>query len=405
MLPAPGRLVHVSESPRQAAYQGDPGHCATIGRVATLTDAARAHFRRVYGVAAGAVTYAPGRVNLIGDHTDYNEGFVLPMAIGQGVAVAFAPRTDLRVRVYAAAFDAVHEFGIETLAPGLPARWPTYVEAVVWSLQQHAVAVSGLDLAVDGDLPIGAGLASSAALEIAVARAVCASAGVAWDPLPMARAAQRAETEYVGVPCGIMDQLAAAEGRIGQALLVDCRSLDRHAVSLPAGAAVVVIDSGVARALASSAYRDRRRECERAVEAIRTFAPQVRALRDVDVRLLAEADGRLDPTLARRVRHVVDENRRPAAMAHALASADLAAAGQLMNESHRSLRDLYEVSCAELDAVVDAVRRHPACYGARMTGAGFGGCVVALVDARQAREVVSALPQRAWIVAGVDQRT
>ena len=372
--------------------------------MSTLTDTTRAHFHRVFGWAASNVTHAPGRVNLIGDHTDYNEGFVLPMAIGLGVTVAFSPRNDGCVRVYAAAFDAVHEFGIETLAPVPQAHWPTYVEAVVWSLRQRAVAVRGLDLAIDGDLPIGAGLSSSAALEIAVARAVCATAGIAWDPMAMARAAQRAEVEYVGVPCGIMDQLTAAEGRIGQALLVDCRSLDRHVVPLPPDAAVVVIDSGLARTLASSAYRDRRRECDLAVDTIRTIAPGVRALRDVDAQLLADAAPRLDAAVARRARHVVEENTRPAALAHAFASADLATAGQLMNESHRSLRDLYEVSCPELDAVVDAVRQHPACYGARMTGAGFGGCVVALVDAHEAPIVVRGLPQRAWIVASGDQR-
>ena len=389
---------------RSLVHESAGAAAVAIADVATLTDAARSHFARIFGASGCEITRASGRVNLIGDHTDYNEGFVLPMALPLGVAVAFTRREDDRVRAYAASYDALREFSNDALTPPAETHWSTYVEAVAWALRASGVVVGGLDMAIVGDLPIGAGLASSAALEVAVARAMCAAASVAWDPPRMARVAQQAESEYVGVPCGIMDQISAAEDRIGHALLVDCRSLDRHAVALPANAAVVIMDSGVARSLARSAYAERRRECQRAVDVIRTMAPEVRALRDVDARLLAHAEARLDPVVARRAWHVIEENARPQAMARALEAGDLEAAGRLMDDSHRSLRDLYEVSCAELDALVAAARRHPACYGARMTGAGFGGCAVALVNAYHAEDFVSRLPQRAWICAGIDQR-
>jgi galactokinase len=242
----------------------------------------------------------------------------------------------------------------------------------------------GADLAVAGDVPIGAGLSSSAALEVAVARALCAAADLPWDAVEMARICQRAENAYVGINCGVMDQFAASASARDHALLLDCRSLKTEAVPLPAGAVVVVMDTGVRRSLARSAYNDRRRSCEEAVAALRGALPDVRSLRDVTPALLEAERGHLEPVAFKRAAHVVVENFRPVQMAAALRTGDLAAAGRLMNESHASLRDLYEVSCAELDAMVEIAQAQPGCLGARMTGAGFGGCAVALVETARA---------------------
>jgi galactokinase len=250
----------------------------------------------------------------------------------------------------------------------------------MWALGGAGMRVAGIDLAIASDLPIAAGLSSSAAIEMAVARAACAAFGLAWDPAAMARLGQRAENEYVGVSCGIMDQFASAASVEGHALLVDCRSLDTRAVAIPPDASIVVMDTGVRRALAASEYNERRAACERAVDAVRAFAPGVRALRDVDEAMLARARASMDAEAYRRARHVVAEIQRPLAMAEALQAHDLPRAGRLMDESHASLRDLYDVSSPELDAMAAEARRQPACFGARLTGAGFGGCAVALVE-------------------------
>jgi galactokinase len=234
---------------------------------------------------------------------------------------------------------------------------------------------------VDGDVPLGAGLSSSAALEMATARALCAAGEIAWEPVRMARLGQRAENQFVGMNCGIMDQFASAVSEEGTALLLDCRSLETRAVPVPEDAAVVVMDTGARRALAGSAYNDRRAACERVVAHLRALDPSVRALRDVTPALLERGRAGLDPIDYRRAGHVVPESRRPVEMAKAFETGDLAAAGRLMNDSHFSLRDLYEVSCEELDLITEIARRQTACFGARMTGAGFGGCAVALVRA------------------------
>jgi galactokinase len=242
----------------------------------------------------------------------------------------------------------------------------------------EGIRLRGADLAITTDLPTGAGLSSSAALEIGVARALAAVSGAEWNPIQAARLAQRAEHAFAGVACGIMDQLAVAATQPGTALLIDCRSLDTMAVPVPVAARIVIFDTGVRRALAGSAYNDRREACARAVERIRTLDPNVRALRDVSPELLERARELFDPIDCRRAQHVVHENARPHALAAAFADGKLRAAGQLFNESHASLRDLYEVSCLELDVVVELANAEVECVGARMTGAGFGGCAIAL---------------------------
>ena len=342
----------------------------------------RAHFAAAYGAAAEpCVAVAPGRVNLIGEHTDYNDGWVLPMAIDRCAGVAGAPRADRRLRVHSVVFGETREVGLDELRPPGGGQWLSYVAGVAWAMGAAGLDLTGADLVLDGDVPLGSGLSSSAAVEMAVARLLCALSEIPWDPLRMAQLGQRVEGEFVGVKGGMMDQYTAVFGREGHALLLDCRTLEAEAVPLPDSAAIVVMDTGAPRSLAASAYNERSRSCRLAVEAIRSLDPEVRALRDVDETLLERARGRMGEVEHRRARHVIAESRRPPAMAEALRRGDLAAAGRLMDASHASLRALYEVSSAELDLVTELARRHPACHGARLTGAGFGGCAIALVDA------------------------
>jgi galactokinase len=336
-----------------------------------------AAFHQAYGYPPQGLFRAPGRVNLIGEHTDYNDGFVLPMAIDRAVWVAAAPRRDRQVRILALSLgdDALASFALDGLAPDPQARWTNYVRGVLAMLEQAGHRLSGLDLTYDGDVPIGAGLSSSAAVEVAVATAADRLFDLGLPGLPLARLAQQAEHAFAGTRCGLMDQLISAEGRAGHALLIDCRTFEWQVVPLPAGRTVVVCDTGKRRGLAGSAYNRRRTQCE---EAARRLG--VPALRDLDVAAFEARARALPALLRRRARHVVRENNRTLAAAGALRRGDAAGFGRLMNESHASLRDLYEVSCEELDLMAALAQSQPGCYGARMTGAGFGGCVVALVD-------------------------
>jgi galactokinase len=349
-----------------------------------LVARARERFRERFPGEAPRTSAAPGRVNLIGEHTDYNDGFVLPMAIARHAVAVFRPRGDAVLRAHSVAYGETREAELASLAPPGGHDWFAYVAGVAWAFAADGLAVPGLDVVVDGDVPIGAGLSSSAALEMAVARALCDATSRPWEPARMAKLGQAAENRYVGMNCGIMDQFASAACEAGHALLVDCRSLETRPVKVPDGVAVVVMDTGARRALAGSAYNDRRAACERVVAELAKTRPGVRALRDIAPDELEAAAPRLDPLDLKRARHVVAETLRPAALAAAFATGDLAAAGRLMKESHASLRELYEVSCEELDLVTALARRQPSCHGARMTGAGFGGCAVALVDASDA---------------------
>jgi galactokinase len=346
-----------------------------------LLERACRRFDERFSPSGRRVAVAPGRVNLIGEHTDYNDGFVLPMAIGKVAVVVFRPRADRRLRAYSVAFDELRELDLDSLAPRGGSGWSSYLAGVAWAFAAEGLPTGGLDLVVDGDVPLGAGLSSSAALELAMARALAESAGVAWDPVRMARLGQKAENGYVGMNCGIMDQFASSACREGEALLLDCRSLETRPVPVPARAAVMVMDTGARRQLAGSAYNDRRAACERVVATLSHTRRGVRALRDVTPAQLEAERSALDPTDYRRASHVVRENTRPLELADAFAHDDLERAGRLLNESHASLRDLYQVSSEELDLVTEIARRQPSCYGARMTGAGFGGCALALVDA------------------------
>ena len=357
-------------------------------------------FEHRFGYAPSAVAVAPGRVNLIGEPTDDNDGYVLPLAIDRHIAAAFAPRGDRVLRVYSSEFQQVRELSLEALerrTESAPDRrsgrggWFGYLAGVAWALLAAGYRLRGADVAIVSDLPVDAGLSSSAALEIAMARALVATAEIDWDPHLFARFAQRAEREFAGVACGIMDQLSVAASTEGCALLVDYRSLDTRDVPVPDDARIVVFDSGVRGEGAASEYADRRGSCTRVVAALKKRYGWVHALRDADDALLAEVAGELDPTDVRRASHVVAETRRPLALANAFAGGDLARAGRLMMHSHASLRDLYEVSSPELDTLVELALEQPGCTGARLTGIGFGGSVVALVEAGSVERVMSSV--------------
>ncbi|HWA74938.1 MAG TPA: galactokinase [Polyangiaceae bacterium] len=345
---------------------------------------------------APRVFSAPGRVNLIGEHTDYNDGFVLPMAIERRTYVAAAPRSDRVVRVHSQNLGSDFSFDLDR--PGPPQRgvWGDYVEGMAHALRARGIPVAGADLLIESEVPAGAGLSASAALELSVGYALTVLAGVEPpDRRMLALSGQAAEHEYVGTLCGIMDQYISALGGAGQALLIDCRSLEPRAVPLSApGTTIVICDTRVKHQLASSEYNKRHAECRAGVEGLKPALPGIRALRDVTVEDL-ERHGHLLPELVRRrCRHVVSENARTLAAADALERGDLAAVGALMVASHRSLQHDFEVSCAELDVAVEAALAVPGVYGARMTGGGFGGCTVTLVETRAVPALLDAVRDR-----------
>jgi galactokinase len=330
-------------------------------------------FRARFGAAPVFVSHAPGRVNLLGEHTDYNDGFVLPMALDLGTWIALRPRADGRVVLRSLDFDDEQAFDLSHLVRGQ--GWVEYVKGTAWALQEAGGVLRGFEGVVTGEVPIGAGLSSSAALEIAAARAFGAVSDLPWEQVAGARLAQRAENGWVGMQCGIMDQLVIASGREGHALLIDCRDLSMRPIPLPPGTVVAVLDTSTRRGLVDSVYNVRRAGCE---EAARRCG--VRSLRDLNVAVLDQHAAALSEEQYRLARHVVSENARTLAAADAMTRGDAAAFGTLMDEGHRSLRDDYRVSGPALDAIVVAARSAPGCHGARMTGAGLAGCAVALVE-------------------------
>lgn len=342
-------------------------------RLIDVRERVETEFASLFGSPPEILVRAPARVNLIGEHTDYNDGFVLPIAIDRELWIAVRPRADGRVHAYSVELGAA-EFSTDSFFPD-GNGWIEYVKGVAWALRETGHRLSGWDGVLGGDIPIGGGLSSSAAVQMAVLRVFMALDDTPWLPGEAARIGQRVENEWIGVNSGIMDPLVIAAGQRDHALLIDCRSLEIEPVPLPSGAVLVVLDTGTRRGLVKSAYNERRRQCEAAAA---WFG--VRALRDVDGRLLDAAAGRLDGTVHRRARHVITENERTLEAASALKSLDLDRLGRLMDESHISLRDDFEVSTEALDAMVGIARRQAGCLGARMTGAGFGGCVVALVE-------------------------
>ncbi len=324
------------------------------------------------------VVHAPGRVNLIGEHTDYNEGYVLPAAIDLGITLALIPTDDRRVEVTLAADGARDGFDVDEPGPRRD-RWIDYLAGTAWAMAEAGLPTHGFRGLLASDLPAGAGLSSSAAIELVAAWALAGGEQPTPDTMALARTAQRAENAYVGVQSGLMDQFAVAFGLADHALLLDCRSLEHRPVGLPPGVRLVLCHSGVPRGLAGSAYNDRRAECDRAVAILRELDPAIRSLRDVTPALLAAGADRLDDVARRRATHVVAEDQRVLDTVVALEAGDLATVGESFAASHRSLRDDYEVSSPALDALVDIATAVPGVIGARLTGAGFGGCTVNLV--------------------------
>ena len=337
-------------------------------------------FKKLFGEPID-VFRAPGRVNLIGEHTDYNDGFVMPAALQFSTYVAVGPRMDRKVNVWSIDFEENHCFDLaDTSSPGPTGHWSDYVRGVAGVLQRRGNAIRGANLVVKGDVPIGAGLSSSAAIEVAAALALLKNSGLTWDRIQLAEICQQAEHEYAGTNCGIMDQFISCFGQANHALLLDCRNLAHELLEIDDRVRIVVCNTMVKHELASGEYNRRRADCEAGVRFLQQFLPDIRALRDVTLAQLEQYGVGLSDVTYKRCRHVISENARVLQAANALKEADLARFGVVMGESHSSLRDDYEVSCKELDLMVELARPCRGVYGARMTGGGFGGCTVNLVE-------------------------
>ena len=336
-------------------------------------------FRARFAVPA-AIYRAPGRVNLIGEHTDYNDGFVLPAAIAFSCWVAAAARSDRKLVVHSENFNETVEANFDSLSPASRSHWSNYPLGVAWALESAGKRLRGANLLIVSDVPLGAGLSSSAAIEVAVGFALLRQSGLAVDTTNLAQLCQRAENEFVGAHVGIMDQFVACYGRASHALLLDCRSLEYKLVKLPPAIQLLICNTMVKHELASGEYNRRRAECEEGVRGLRVRLPGIRALRDVTLDQLEEHRGLLEPMAYRRCHHVITENDRVKYAVGAFERGDNCALRTLMRESHRSLRDDYEVSSKELDLMVGIAFGQPGVIGARMTGGGFGGCTINLVE-------------------------
>jgi galactokinase len=348
-----------------------------------------ASFRQEFGEPA-VVVRSPGRVNLIGEHTDYNHGFVLPAAVDRGIAMAVRARSDRRYVLHALDLDRRLEGDLMQLAPH-PERWPNYLLGVLDQLQKAGKSVGGFELVYGGDLPIGAGMSSSAALECGLAFALNELFDLGLDRLTMAKLSQAAEHSFVGVKCGIMDQMASLMSQKDHVMMLDCQDLSCRFVPFRSQVKIFLCDTQVERALAESGYNQRRSQCEAGVALLRKHAPDVQSLRDVSLELLEAHRAEFDPIIYRRCRYVIEENLRVIAACAALESEDLPAFGRLMNQSQQGLSKAYQVSCPELDLLAEAAAALPGVLGARMMGAGFGGCTINLVQAGQEEAFVQGM--------------
>jgi galactokinase len=351
----------------------------------SLQERVQEAFEKSFGGRPTLIIRAPGRVNLIGEHTDYNDGFVLPMAIDRAVWIALRPREDSRIYLRSleqkkpADFD-LHEF--QHTGEG----WAEYVKGMAAVLRDAGYDLKGWEGVLSSDVPVGSGLSSSAALEMGTARAFAQVSGFAFDGAEMARLGQKTENEWVGANTGIMDQMISASGKQGYALLIDCRDLSTQTFPLPEGTAVLIMDTKTRHSHTYSGYNERRESCEKAAG---YFGES--HLRDVSLRQLQEARQDLDDVTYRRARHVISENRRVLDAVAAMKAGDASTLGRFMNASHASLRDDFEVTNEALDVMARVAQEQPGCFGARMTGGGFGGCAVALVQADKAADVSAAV--------------
>ena len=329
-------------------------------------------FQEQFQSSPAYIICAPGRVNLLGEHTDYNDGFVLPMAIEHAVWIALSPRDDQQVRVYADNFKQKNSFSLDSLEKGK--GWIEYIKGVAYALQEAGFLLKGWDGVMMGNVPVGAGLSSSAAVEVAATRAFALASAFEWDAKRMALIGQRAEGDWVGVKGGMMDQMVSAAAKEGYALFLDTRSLEIKHIPLPDGVSIVIMDTSTRRELVDSEYNTRSSECFEAAEML-----GVKALRDADLALLNEKQDVLREVVFRRARHVITENQRVLDAIDAMKANDLETLGTLINAGHASLRDDFEVTNDALNWIVEIAQSQPGCYGARMTGAGFGGAAVAIV--------------------------
>jgi galactokinase len=337
---------------------------------------------------------APGRVNLIGEHTDYNHGFVLPSAIGFYNHVAISPRADRKLVLRSTEFSDAFEFDAFNLPQEKQGKWCDYVLGVAHQLARTGIVISGANFLVHGEVPVGSGLSSSAALEVASALAFLSLDEKTLSLKQIAMLCQSAENEFVGARVGIMDQFVSCFGESGRAVLIDCRSLDFELVQIPAEVSFVICNTMVKHENSGGEYNRRREQCELGVRLLTKFYPGITALRDVSFEQLSAHESDLPPVVYRRCLHVVRENERTLQAARLFQSGDLASVGRLMRESHESLRDLYEVSCSELDAMVESAEGLPGFVGGRMTGGGFGGCTINLVERSKAQSFAQAVGAR-----------
>jgi galactokinase len=351
------------------------------------------HFKKLFGDHP-RIFRAPGRVNLVGEHTDYNDGFVMPVAVAFSTYVAIAGRPDRKLVIHSEEFPGNFEFDLNHLPERRTGAWCDYVLGVASVLQQRGHELHGAHLLVHGEVPIGAGLSSSAALEVASALALLSMDERQLPMTVVAQLCRQAENSFVGARVGIMDQFVSCMGKAGHSLLLDCRSLEFQLVPIPAGISLVVCNTMTKHDLATGAYNARRQECEEGVKYFQRWNPAIRALRDVSVELLDRHVGDLPATIGKRCSHVVRENQRTLDAARSLTEGDLDQVGKLMRESHCSLRDLYEVSCRELDIMVEAADGLPGFRGGRMTGGGFGGCTVNLVLEENAEDFAQQIAER-----------
>jgi galactokinase len=350
-------------------------------RLSTIVERFRARFG-----ATPHVYRAPGRVNLIGEHTDYNDGFAMPAAIEFYCWVAVSPREDRRLSIYSEEFSATAEADLSSATSSPTKTWSDYPVGVALQLEQAGFRLRGANLLIESEVPIGAGLSSSAAIEVATALALAEQSGCSPDRVQLALLCQRAENEFVGARVGIMDQFVSLHGQKDHALMLDCRALTFESLLIPDSVKLVISNTMVKHELAFGEYNRRRADCEEAVRRLAGVLPGIRALRDVSPEQLEQHREALSEVTYKRALHVVTENARVLDSAEALRSGDIVRFGKRMAESHRSLRNLYEVSCRELDLMVDLAYQQKGVYGARMTGGGFGGATINLVDARYAGE-------------------
>ncbi len=345
-------------------------------------------FQQQFNSSPEYLIKAPGRVNLIGEHTDYNNGFVLPIAIERYIWMALTPRKDSLVKIYSMNFKLTKTFDLNELQHNNKG-WVEYAKGMANVMRREFGDLRGFDAVLRGNIPRGAGLSSSAALELAIARAFATTSDITWDSVAMAQLAQKAENQWVGVNCGIMDQMVIAAAKTNHALLIDCESLKLQQIPMPKDISIVIMDTNTRRGLVDSKYNERRQQCEEAAKIL-----HVKSLREVTSDMWQESQTLLSGNCLKRARHVITENQRVLDAVKALHENDMAQLGDLMNASHESLKNDFEVSTKNLDLIVNAARSAAGCFGARMTGAGFGGCAVAVVKSMYADDFAAQVAEQ-----------